>query len=308
MKATIVGFGQIAEKHIAVLNALNCDVTGVFSRNYNKTVDKSNFFKIKNVYKNLDDIDVDETDFFVLAVSVNNNESMLKELLKFKKPILIEKPATFSSKNLKKIIDNNNDLLSQVMVGVNRRFYSVFDRALTYIKENDKKLQAISVEAPERLSDIALPKFNQFVKNNWMYANPIHCIDLIRFFAGDIQSINVHSVPSKYFFSAIGHGSKNIEFSYLSNWKSPGTWSITLYGDNFRINFNPLETGTILANGETHKIEPSFEDKEFKPGFYNQMKYFLNIISNNKEFGYPSSNLYDHLSTLELVEKIFKVT
>jgi len=308
LKATIIGLGYIAEKHIEVLNALNCKITGVYSRNYKKTITKSNSFKIKKVYENLDDIDTSETDFFILAVSAENNEDVLKKLLKFRKPILMEKPATFRSTNLKKIIDKNQDIISRVMVGVNRRFYSVFDYALTFLKDNDKKLNAVFIEAPERFSDIALPKFNKFVKDNWMYANPIHCIDLIRFFVGEIKTMDVNSIPSKYYFSAIGHGSKNIEFTYLSNWKSLGKWSVTLYADDIRINFNPLEVGTIITKNQTQKILPSKEDQQFKPGFYHQMEYFIKNVLGRKKVGHPASDLADHLNTLKLIEKIFKKT
>lgn len=307
MNATVIGSGYIAEKHIQILNALNCSITGIYSRNYDRALNRSKLLGIKTVYHNFNNIDDENTDFFIIAVSAENNENVLKEILKFNKPILIEKPASFCSKNLEEIIQNNKKMLSKVMVGVNRRFYSVFHKALSYLAEHDKPLNAIMIEAPERFSDIGLPKFSKFIKDNWMYANSIHCIDLIRFFSGNVESINVHSVPSKYFFSATGHGSKNVEFVYLSNWKSPGNWSVTLYADDVRINFNPLEQGIIIAKNQIKKILPSEQDQRFKPGFHFQMNFFLNNILKNTKISFPASNLSDHLNTLKLIEKIFKL-
>ena len=188
-------------------------------------------------------ISADEFDFFTILVSPENNHEVLKQVIPFKKPILIEKPVTFSSKSLNNIIDFNKKYRCNIMVAMNRRFYSVFHKGLKYLEEKDKKIDSIVVEAPERFSDINLPKFSDIIRKNWMFSNSIHCIDLIRFFGGDIKKIETNSDPRKFTYSAIGHCSNDVEFTYISNWKSPGSWSITLYSDKTKITYSPLENG-----------------------------------------------------------------
>ena len=306
MKTILVGFGDIAPKHLEVLREFNCEVIGIVARNYDKAIIKGKEHGIDKVYKTIDNISADEFDFFTILVSPENNHEVLKQVIPFKKPILIEKPVTFSSKSLNNIIDFNKKYRCNIMVAMNRRFYSVFHKGLKYLEEKDKKIDSIVVEAPERFSDINLPKFSDIIRKNWMFSNSIHCIDLIRFFGGDIKKIETNSEPRKFTYSAIGHCSNDVEFTYISNWKSPGSWSITAYSDKTKITYSPLENGTILENNEKQTISSSEEDMKFKPGFYSQLDHFIsNVIPGNK-ITWPASDLIDHRKTIELVEKIYK--
>jgi len=305
-KTVIIGFGYIAEKHVQVLNSFNCKVVGIYTRTYANTIKQAKKLGIKTVFKTFDEIYDADFDFFTLAVSAENNEKILKKVIPFGKPILAEKPAAFGSEKVKKLIKMSKNHCSPIMIGVNRRFYSVFHKALDYLNTKDKKLNSIAIEAPERFSDINLPKFSNFVRKNWMYANPVHCIDLIRFFAGNVKELKTNSIPRKNFYNAIGQSDKNIQFSYLSDWKSLGSWSVTLYSDDTRIVFNPLEQGTIIEKNKKRTLTPSTFDLKYKPGFHEQLKYFLENPLKNKKIKWPASDLSDHLQTIDLVERIFK--
>jgi predicted dehydrogenase len=306
LRTIVIGFGDIAPKHLEVLKEFNCEVAGIVTRNYDRAIIKAKNHGIK-AYKTIDSISFKELDFFTILVSPESNLEILKQIIPFKKPILIEKPVTFNSKSLTELIDFNKKYHSNIMVAMNRRFYSVFHKGLKYLEENDKKISSVVIEAPERFSDINLPKFSDIVRKNWMFSNSIHCIDLIRFFGGDIRKIDTNSEPRKFVYSAIGHCDKDVEFTYISNWKSPGSWSVTLYADNVRIMYNPLEKGTILENNEKKEIIPDKEDTLFKPGFYFQLKHFIENIVNNNKFVWPASDLIDHNKTMELVEAIYHV-
>ena len=307
MRTILIGFGQIASKYVEVLKELNCKIVGILTRDYEKGIVNAKKFGINKVYRSLDEISGDDFDFFIVLVSPENNQRILEEILRFKKPILIEKPITFSSNELNRIIESNRKFNCTVMVAMNRRFYSVFHKALDHLKNTGRKPDALVIEAPERFSDINLPKFSDIVRKNWMFSNSIHCIDLIRFFAGDIKKIETNSYPSKYTYSAIGHGNKDVEFTYISNWKSPGSWSVNLYAEDVRIVFNPLENGIILEDNKKTEILPSNEDINFKAGFYAQLKYFLEKISNRAQIDWPASDIFDHHKTVEAIEKIYNV-
>ncbi|TLX80360.1 MAG: Gfo/Idh/MocA family oxidoreductase, partial [Thaumarchaeota archaeon] len=275
MKTVLIGFGDIAPKHLDVLKELNCNIAGIVTRRYHTGIIKAKEFGIDKVYRSIDEISDNECDFFTVLVTPENNHQILKQIIPFKKPILIEKPITFSSKELLVIIELNKKFRTPIMIAMNRRFYSVFHKGLDYLKSKKTKLDAVVIEAPERFSDINLPKFSQVVRKNWMFSNSIHCVDLIRFFGGDIEKIETNSFPTKHVYSAIGHCKKDVEFTYISNWKSPGRWSVNLYAKDIRIIFNPLEKGVILENHQQKELTPSSEDIRFKTGFYLQLKFFL---------------------------------
>lgn len=305
MKVILIGFGLIAPKYTEVLEELGCNISGIITRNYEKTLNKAKEFGIKKVYRSFDEISENDCDFFITLTSPENNESTIKKIIKFGKPILAEKPVAFGSSKMDEIINLKNQYKTKIMVAMNRRFYSNFHYGLKYLEEKDKKLESIVIEAPERFSDINSPIFTDIVRKNWIYCNPIHCIDLIRFFGGNITKIDTNVVKEQFIYTAIGKCSKDVGFTYISNWKTPGSWSVTLYADDVRITYNPLEKGIILKDGNTEAITLSEYDKKFKPGFYHQIKYFIdNCVLSNEKSNWPESDLEDHKKTLELIEKI----
>ncbi len=305
MKIALIGFGDISEKHISVFREFNCEIDGVFVQNPEAYVEKRKKFGISKFYKTLDEIKNSNCDFISIMTSAENNCSTLKQVIPFKKPILIEKPVGFSINEIDEVISLNKKFNVPIMVAQNRRFYSIFHKALEFLKSKNIHIDSIHIEAPERFSDINKPKFSENIQKHWMFVNSIHCIDLLRFFSGDIESITTFSEPSKYVFNAIGRSTKNIKFTYNSNWKSPGNWSITIYSDEYKIIFNPLENGKIISFGNEEIILPSSQDIKFKPGFYLQLKYFLDYVVKNHEFPWPCSSLEDHRKSLKLIEEIF---
>ena len=304
MRAVLVGFGDIAKKHLPVFQELNCEISYIVTNGHQNTINngkKSGFKTIDSV----ENISGDDFDFFTVLTSAENNCSTLKQLIPLKKPILVEKPVGFSTNELDEIISLNKKFNVPIMVAQNRRFYSIFHKALEFIQSHNTHINSIHIEAPERFSDINKEKFSENIKKHWMFTNSIHCIDLLRFFSGNVNKITTFSEPSKYIFNAIGESTKNIKFTYSSNWKSPGSWSISIYLDGYKIIFDPLESGKIISFDKEEKIEPSIQDMQFKPGFYLQLKYFLDNVLKNNKFLWPCSDLEDHRKSLALVEKIF---
>jgi len=304
MKTVLIGFGDIAPKHLEVLKNKNCDVVGLITKNKERGIQKARKYKIEHTYDSIAEINPEGVDFFVVMVDPESTSNVLTELIPLKKPILVEKPVSFGSKKLVNIINLKNKHDCPVMVAMNRRFYSIFHKGIEFLKERNKELDAISVEAPERFSDIIKPKFSNTTRKNWMFCNPIHCIDLLRFFGGDVVKIHSNPDPKKYLFNAIGTLSNDIKFNYVSNWRSPGSWGVTLYAEEIRITFNPLEKGIINENGKITEIMPDKEDILFKPGFSSQLEYFIEYLVKQKKFVNPICDLEDHKKTLELIEKI----
>ena len=305
MRAALIGFGDIAPKHLEVLKNHNCDVTALVTKKRENAIQKASKYNFPVTYDSIFDIPIDSVDFFLLMVSPEFTSDVLRKLIPLKKPILVEKPVSFGTKQISELIELKNKYNCPIMVGMNRRFYSIFHQGLEFLKEKNKKLDVISIEAPERFSDIMLPKFNEITRQNWMFCNSIHCIDLIRFFGSDVKEIKLNSLPEKYFFNAIGTLDNNTKFSYISNWKSPGSWNVTLYAESIRITFNPLEKGIINENGKITEILPTQQDISFKPGFDLQLEYFIKYLVKKNKIIFPMCSLEDHKKTLELIENLF---
>ena len=304
MKTVLIGFGDIAEKYLPVLNRLNCEVIGIVTRNFERGLLKSKKFSIPQVYKSIEDIPINECDFLMNLSSADTIEPIMQEIIPKKIPIFTEKPVGFSAEKIQKLIEQNYKFNCPIMVGTNRRFYSIFYQALQFLKEHDKEIETIKIDAPERFSDINKKKFNSEIKKNWMFANSIHCVDLIRFFGGDVKEIETNSNISKYDFNANGICEK-MNFSYSSNWKKQSKWNISLFADDVKIIFEPLENGKIITKNEEIEINPSEQDIKFKPGFYAQISHFLENFVKKSEKKWPASDLEDHKKSIKLIEEIF---
>jgi len=306
MKTILIGFGDIAEKHLKVLKEFNCDVIGILTKNYDKALIKSKKFGIPNTYTSIQDVLTSECDFLMNLTSADKIASTMMDLIPSRKPIFTEKPVGFSTKEIEQIIQQNNKFNCPIMVGTNRRFYSIFHKALKFLQEQDKKIESIRIDAPERFTDINNKKFNQNIRNNWMFANSIHCVDLIRFFGGDIKKIESNSIPNKYNFKANGICENDINFSYSSDWKKQSKWNISIFADEIKIIFEPIEKGKIIMKNDEIDIVPSNEDLKFKPGFHAQLSYFMQNFVKKDEKKWPGSDLKDHKKSVKLVENIFQ--
>ena len=54
----------------------------------------------------------------------------------------------------------NNKFNCPIMVGTNRRFYSIFHKAIEFLSDKNKSINTIKIDAPERFVNIKNPKFN----------------------------------------------------------------------------------------------------------------------------------------------------
>jgi predicted dehydrogenase len=305
MKTVLIGFGDIAEKYLPVLNELNCEVIGIITKNFKSGLLKSKKYSIPQVYKSIKDIPISECDFLMNLTSADMIEPIMQQIIPKKIPIFTEKPVGFGTNSIQKLIDQNQKFHSPIMVGTNRRFYSIFHQAFEFLKEHDKSIDSIKIDAPERFSDINQKKFNSKIKENWMFANSIHCVDLIRFFGGDIKKIESNSIVTKYDFQANGICNNDVDFSYSSNWKKSGKWNISIFADDIKIIFEPIENGKIVMKNKNIQIIPSKEDLKFKTGFHAQISHFLENFVKKYENKWPGSNLEDHKKSIKVIEDIF---
>jgi len=197
--------------------------------------------------------------------------------------ILIEKPGALSIDELL-LYSKDWDLYGdKTFVAYNRRFYSSVKELKQLIK-NDGGLHSMHFEFTEWAHTIEPLKKFPGVKENWLFANSTHVIDLAFHLSGN--PINMASFTKKSrdiswhknsIFVGAGITSKNVAFSYSSNWESAGRWSIELMTIKNRYYLKPLEQLFIQKKGsiniEQYSIENSL-DIEFKPGLNYPQIFF----------------------------------
>tara|TARA_B100000315_G_scaffold203980_1_gene197153 strand:+ start:1880 stop:2827 length:948 start_codon:yes stop_codon:yes gene_type:complete len=304
----IIGAGFIAHEHLKVIQQMvGVDAVGITSRTNSKAEYLAKRYSVENVYNNIDDlINKCTPDALMILVSANQIFEVTKKLITANIPLFLEKPPGIVPEQTKTLVELADMHGTKTMVGFNRRYYSIFQKGIELINQNGDLL-GVAVEGHERFWNIADRDMPNGIKENWIYANSTHTIDLLHFFGGEIKSINTlsNSLNEKngdQFTAAIEFESGALG-TYTSHWFSPGGWSATLYGDGITVKFNPLEKGIWFDTDLNEKeILPDEVDLKFKPGFYRQMESFIDMVGKGC-LNLPGMELGDALETMLLAQK-----
>jgi predicted dehydrogenase len=309
MNIGIIGSGYISDSHIKVIkNNKKFKILGIYSRTINNARIKAEKYNIKYFSNNLDIfINKFKYDGIIVLVSADKIYEITKLLLKYKIPILIEKPAGLNLKELNSLIKKNKKYKTPNMIALNRRYYSIFKK-LKKIMVKKNKLRSFIIEGHENFWNIKKIVKKNKILENWEYANSIHTVDLINFF-GDSEITNFYKINNKikefHNVTSILKFKNGINCTYISNWNSPSRYSVKLFTDKYTYLIKPLEKCyQIDHNFKQKEILPDKNDIKFKAGFSNQLRNFENLIKSKKNI-WPDSNLNKTLETYKLVNKIY---
>ena len=311
MKVAVIGAGNIAEKHLEVLQAFSdVEVAAISSRGHPRIDALAERFGIREKFndyrKMLDTVSVDAVFVLVSAMQI---VPVAAECLQRGIPTLLEKPPGLSARETEGLAQIAHETNCLNLVALNRRFYSVMQRAREEIMTTGP-LVSVLVEGPERLGEVkAVGIHPPEIIAGLLFANSIHCIDLLRYFGGDVEHIAAAASQwdegQKNSFGALIKFQNGATGHYIAHWMSPASWSVTLYGMGRRVSLNPLERATLMDADRSEKLLPVDEvDVKFKPGLYAQNRFFLDAIKEQRPIAYPAADLADAVKTMQLIEAI----
>jgi predicted dehydrogenase len=308
-KIILIGTSSIAEFHVTALKKSGLIPVAVASSNKNSASQKK-FATENNIDKNYSDwkkmIDVEEYDGIVIASRIESTLEILEYSIKQNVPVLVEKPITYNSEKLEKLIKNSHEM---VMVGYNRRFYKTV---------NVLKSQVLKSNSPV----IGLMITPDFFNTKKFFPNTLHSLDILRHIFGDIKLEFVKKLivnNKQKGFVATFSNNRNDIIQIIGNWNSSDNFSLSVYQDKKRYELKPYEKlvtyDGIDADGTVWKHIPKIVDeinleninevnvdKYMKPGFYNQSCAFLDLIKNGKNNSAASMN--DALKNIKIFEKL----
>lgn len=304
----MIGVGKIAREHIKVLQALpQVKVTSCCGRNGDSGKRFGEEYGIPLIYRNLDDLlEHAKVDVLWVTVSADQIYPVALRCLETGLPLFLEKPVGLASQETAALASKAAAKRCTTMIGLNRRFYSNIRRGLEIAHEFGG-IRAVWVHAPEDLR-VVESRFSH-LRNRWIYANGIHCIDLLRYIGGEPTSVisnhtSWEGQPTDSFVALIRFQSGAVG-QYTSHWYSPGRWRVSIYAEGACILIEPLESARVLHWDKREEPIPLDQvDIEFKPGFYAQARYFLTQIREGRPVVYPGSDLADNLKTMQLIDQI----
>ena len=280
---------------------------GITSRTISKAKELATTFDIDEVYKDIDNlVEKCVPDGLMILVSANQIYNITKKMIPAQIPIFLEKPPGLIPEQTKTLVELADKHGTKNMVGYNRRYYSIFHKGVELINQNGGLL-GVAVEGHERFWKITSRDMPAEIRENWIYANSTHTIDLLRLFGGEVKKINtlknnVNENNGDQFVASMEFDSGVIG-TYTSHWYSPGGWSVTLYGDKITVEYEPLEKGIwINTDFQEHEIVLDEVDTQFKPGFFRQMEAFEKMVRTGS-LDLPGIDLLDAFKTMELAKE-----
>lgn len=285
-KIWLVGTGNIAIEYAKVLKELDVEyiAIGRGKTNVDKFFTETQHKAIEGGLENFLNHKPETPSSAIVTVNVEALSFIANLLLKYGiKNILLEKPGVCDPSEIHDLVHLTQEKGANVVLAYNRRFYASTIKAQEIIKE-DGGVTSFIFEFTEWAHRI-MPIYDGSRRfQYWFLGNSSHVVDLAFYLGGNpvelcsftSGTLDWHSKGAV--FSGAGKSNREALFSYHANWKSPGRWFVEICTNKHRLYFKPMETLQIQNIGSV-VVSPVFLndelDKKFKPGFYLQIKNFM---------------------------------
>lgn len=307
VSVAFIGAGGMFREHAKAFASIpGVKLAGVQSRTRARAEAGAKEFGIPVVADTIEELyEKTKADLVVVAVPEMSLQSVVDEAFKYDWTFLLEKPAGFNLPRAEKIAASAKG--KRVYVALNRRFNSSTKTVLADL-DAGSGLRFVNAYDQQSVADAAAMGHPQEVADNFMYANSIHVIDLIRVFGrGKIKSVRP---VIEYDAAKPGPVVARIEFEsgdlamYQGIWNGPGPWAVTVTTPTSRWDLRPLEQAAVQRKGERvlTPVERDQADKDFKAGFKLQAEAVVAAVR-----GQPSEapTIEDSLESMKLVAAIF---
>lgn len=311
LRAALVGCGRIAPDHLAALRATGFTVTSVTGR---PGSDRARLFArdhaIDTVHSDVDELaEAADWDVAVVAVQTEFTVGVAGVLVSTGRPLLIEKPATFTPAELEALRPYADDIL----VAYNRRFYAPVRRAWELLQLHGPAL--VELALPERIPGAPddQPRTRQFVLNS------VHGLDLLRFLVGPVTVGRVAAVgpaSAPVGFGALLASDRGDVIQLMADWNTPDNFRLACSWPGIRYELRPFERGLRFEGMDV--VEPSADspirayhprvaeevvaDTRGKPGFVEQAAA-LAALAHGGSPG-PAARLDDAVAAVRLARTL----
>ena len=323
VKFAFIGCGKVSHFHAEVIRALGHEIIGAAVRPGSKNIKRfAEKYSVPATYSDFRAMFQEmRPDAVVVCTSWNVTENLIEEILDRGYPVLLEKPVALSAQRLKSIIYSIGKYAGKVLIGYNRRFYDFVPRLKEAVET--KELLSIDLVLPEGV-DRLVHRFTESIRDHILIYLSSHWLDLIYYLIGDIDVLSMHNKLNKDGYVKSYNGlllakKNSIPIHYQSDFDTPQRISIKfVFSDSIYL-LSPLERLCIfkgldcidptddfpIRRYEPNLIREEYTDLGFKPGFFNQMKYFIDTYVYRKNYCEKiGCTLDDALATTRLCEEI----
>jgi len=303
-RVAVVGLGGIAQKgHLPVLSSMN-DIELLFYGRHEKKVEAiAEQFRINRYTSHLEQLLDWKADCVFILTPVPTHYELASFFLNSGLDVFIEKPATSTSVETKKLATLAENKKRILMIAFNRRYAPLSIKA----KEQwgNRKVTMANLQK-SRTKPGFLGLFNH------VNEELVHVIDMLRFLCGEGKSLFTSSRLDKdgMVLEVATHiGLESGGLATITASLQAGHWyeHYELHGEHATLDLNcfyDLEVTTEKGT-QTWKepYDSSWTSNLFGRGFINQIDHFFNCIETRQS---PKTDAWDSLKTQMLVEDIIK--
>jgi len=293
LRFVFIGCGKIAHFHADVVYAHGHQIVGVAARKGSKNIHLfADKYNIKSLYSDFNLLLKEhKPDAVIVCVSWNQTGKIIKEIIQYGYPVLVEKPIALTTKEAKEIYHQTIENTDRVLVGYNRRFYDFIPDIKQTILE--QHLHSVQLVLPESVNSLLKSKSDSIEDHMLIYMSS-HWLDLLIYLLGGIEVSYMHNssrIGARYgsYHGLLTAKESGIPIHYISDFNTFQNISITFVFDQSVWKLSPLEVLSIY--NKMDRIDPTEEmpirqyrprlvkqvhtSLDYKPGFYNQMDYFI---------------------------------
>lgn len=282
----------MANYHAQVLQDLGVEIVSVSGRPHSSRAREfAKSYGIGKVYDYWTDlVAAHDIDALWVTTSWDVTGELLLPLVRTGIPLFLEKPAALSSVVIKEALNFSELQGSQVVVGMNRRFYDFIPELRDFIATHP--LRAVEVVLPEQTAD----RDDVLIENLWLVSS-IHEIDLVWHLIGDMKirymhvKIDEHHNQRLNFNGVLVAEKSDVPVHILANWGTPSNKMIRFFFREHVIVLSPIEEmsiyhGMTKKNAGKRRTIASFDpvlkrmvrtSAKYKPGLYRQAEEFINM-------------------------------
>jgi predicted dehydrogenase len=311
-RLAVAGYGSIAARHLEAFRALGVEAAAACNRSAEgrrRALDDGGF---RRTYASAAEmVESERPDGVLVSASVLSQFELARELIPLGVPLLVEKPPGTSAAEAQELARLAAAHRTPVMVALNRRFYSVLQRALAAVggREALTRVEVDWSEDPEKMARAGHPAE---VLPRLVFANSLHGLDLITWLAGPLvapriagEDLDPSAAWPRWRMAADGASTTGVAGRFESTWTTPVPWRLTFETPAARVVSAPLETAVLHRPGRAPEtIEPDEDDRRFKPGLMGQARAFLDVVHARAPIRWPACSLEESLSSMELAEAL----
>ncbi len=308
LRAAEIGTGPKGLQHMSILNEFEeVELVAVCDPAAAARDRAGDEYNISRRYTRVEELlDGEELDAVFVATPPQLNAPVAQVCLERGIHTFLEKPPGMNPDEARALCAAAEQTGAKGMVGLNRRFHPMITRAREMVEERGPIVQLVG-EFHKSMTMLGKGRLRYVpeVMDNWLVANDIHAVDIVRALAG-AEVKEVHSFARRTFseyrdlHAALVIFENNCVANYAFNYTTGYRLErYEIHGRDISVFLEGVNKGLVYCDGETSELPPAETG-----GTEEELRYFVDCLVEERPVELPAATLDEGAKSVELVAAI----